>query len=187
MTEDIKGLSPKELEELDALSPEERKRALALKIVPEMNPIREDFGAIENKSAFGIYLHSFKFLERKYKRWPGKRLRFTLTLHVPVSAGGKFEYISLDMEGCTARCNNKNELLWSPCQNRSGSWYSNNIYVSPSLYMRVKRALEQSKYVNDLQHVSIMEEIPIPLDYEKTLRILGPSEDDYHPRGIEEA
>lgn len=90
---------------------------------------------------FGI--HSIKFLNRDSARWPGKRIRFTLTVNLGTDP-------IMEIEGCLARVSKDMELIWSPPQMRSGAYYANVIHMAPKWYDRIRDALAATKYSKKL-------------------------------------
>src|SRR5689334_5156656 len=102
--------------------------------------IRTHVTPITEMATLRLELHDFKFLTRVTPRWPGKKLRFTLTWRVDFDG----EELGQDIEGCLASVTRSGRLIWGPPQTRSGAYYNNVIWCSPHLYERVRTAIAGS-------------------------------------------
>lgn len=116
-------------------------------------PVRVNLSLSGKKSVFRISLSAFQLISRESNRWPGKKLRFTLTWFLPSfnELTGETEEIGQDEEGCLARIDNTGTLVWSTPQSRSGSYYRQIIFSTPALYNRVKFALENTQFMDLLK------------------------------------
>lgn len=113
-------------------------------MISEKSPIIRNIEALGNPKEFKISIHSFKGITKENKNWPGKKLRFAITL------GIKSEDMMLEIEGCLARVDKNNELIWTTPQVRAGGFHYNIIFISQALYDRVRDALAGSKYMDYL-------------------------------------
>jgi hypothetical protein len=137
----------------------------------------DDAGAkqsVPEGATFRLQLNSFRLLEKETPRWPGRKLRFTITWRVdmpPVNPqlGDGVREMGMDIEGCMARVNAYGELIWSPPQSRSGNYYANFLFVTPYFYGLIKKGLTESKYYEILKPLNVRD-----LDPMKALKKIDP-------------
>jgi hypothetical protein len=102
---------------------------------------------------FRINLNSFKIITKESAKWPGKKLRFSITWWLEDGEGNRIYW--LECRGCLAQMNSKGFLTWSPpLANGVGIKY-NVIDVNESLHKLVLTALEESKWYKILQEPTL--------------------------------
>lgn len=129
---------------------------------------------VEEGAVFRLQLNSFRLVEKETPRWPGRKLRFTITWRLDMPGVNKElgdgpRGLGMDIEGCIARVNVWGELLWSPPQSRSGNYYANFLFVTPYFYRLIQKGLTASKYYEILRPLNVQD-----LDPMKGLKKIDP-------------
>lgn len=113
--------------------------------------LRQDINVPAENTRFSgnirFQIHSFEFINRETKKWPGKKLRFTLTwvLEFTDSFDHERKY-GEDIEGCLMHRNVHGELFWSPPMTRAGAYFKHTVWISQDYYNDILARLSNSPY-----------------------------------------